>query len=133
MLSLSSGTAANGQQTSCLQCVQTVADMTFISPQVLDSCEMIGADTPAGAFILRPHALKDVALQFRKASCRHTCLLLQAAQRCDRAAFTHGPQGGRGESASMLMENTAWGNGSDYGRQAGNVKRIWTGLRPFSS
>ena len=71
MRCLSPCAAANGDQPPGLQGAQAVADIAFISPERLDQFEVIGADAPLSALMLGPHTMEDLALQFRKASCRH--------------------------------------------------------------
>ena len=64
--------ATDGDQPSRLQGSQAVTDIALITSQGLHQFEMARANAALGALILRPHrALEDLALQLRKAPCRH--------------------------------------------------------------
>ena len=54
-----------------------MTDIAFISTEGLDQVEMVRADAALSPLILSPHVMEDLALQFRKAPCRHESSLLK--------------------------------------------------------
>ena len=83
MRRLATRAAADRDQPSGLQGAQAVADIALIAPECLHQIEMACTDAALSALILGPHLVKDLALQFRKASCRHEGPLDQSAtSRC---------------------------------------------------
>ena len=68
---LASRAATDHDQPSRLQDAQAVTDIALITSEGLHQFEMAGANAALSPHILRPHEVEDLALQFRKASCRH--------------------------------------------------------------
>ena len=68
---LPTSAATDRDQPSCLQDSQAMTDIALITPQGLHPFEMSGAHAALSPHILRPHEVEDLALQFRKALCRH--------------------------------------------------------------
>jgi hypothetical protein len=65
------GASTDGNQASRFQGSQAVADIALITSQSLHQFEMSRANTTPGAFVLRPHEVENLVLQFRKAPYRH--------------------------------------------------------------
>jgi hypothetical protein len=78
---LAAWAATDRDQPSRLQGSQAVTDIALITSQSLHQFEMARTDAALSALILGPHRLEDLALEFRKASCRHEGPLDQDATR----------------------------------------------------
>ena len=100
-----------------LQSTQAMTDIALIASQALHQFEMSGANTALGAFILRPHTAEDVALQFRKAPCRHESSLLKRHTRRLRLSAVGAldqPVGSGPVGRHRDSHDTDWGNRGDY-------------------
>lgn len=79
MVCLPTWAATHGNQPSRLQSAQAVTDIALITSQRLHPFERSRATAALGVLILGPHIAEDLALQFRKTSCRHEDALDSAA------------------------------------------------------
>jgi hypothetical protein len=70
--------STDGDQASRFQSAQAVTDIALIPSQRLHQVEMSRANATLGAFVLRPHEVENVALQFRKQRATMRCLFHKA-------------------------------------------------------